>query len=155
MYCPKCGTSNDDQATFCKQCGANLKDPLAVTRTNYAGFWKRVAAYLLDGLIIGVATSFLYFSKPWVASPVSLAVGWLYFSLMESSQYQATLGKMALGIKVTDMQGNRVSFGRATGRYFGKIVSGIIIGIGFLMVAFTQKKQGLHDIMANTLVINK
>ena len=62
---------------------------------------------------------------------------------------------MALGIKVTDLEGNRISFGKATGRYFGKIVSGILLFIGYIMVAFTSKKQGMHDMMAGCLVINK
>ena len=84
-----------------------------------------------------------------------MIVGWLYFALMESSVNQATLGKMALGIKVTDLDGNRISFGRATGRYFGKIVSGMILYIGFIMAGFTEKKQALHDIMASCLVVNK
>ena len=83
---------------------------------------------------------------------LNLGIAWLYFAIMESSPTQATLGKMAIGIVVTDMSGNRVSFGRATGRHFAKIVSGIILGIGFLMIAFTERKQGLHDIMADTLV---
>jgi uncharacterized RDD family membrane protein YckC len=74
---------------------------------------------------------------------------------MESSSRQATLGKMALGIVVTDMDGKRISFGRAVGRNLGKIISQIILFIGFLMVAFTQKKQGLHDIIANCLVVVK
>lgn len=80
---------------------------------------------------------------------------WLYFALMESSAKQATLGKMALSIIVTDVNGNRLTFGRATGRYFGKIISGLILYIGFLMVAFTEKKQGLHDMIAGSLVVNK
>jgi uncharacterized RDD family membrane protein YckC len=81
--------------------------------------------------------------------------GWLYFALMESSSKQATLGKMALGIIVTDANGNRLTFGRATGRYFGKILSGLIFYIGFLMAAFTEKKQALHDMIAGCLVVNK
>jgi uncharacterized RDD family membrane protein YckC len=80
---------------------------------------------------------------------------WLYFALMESSAKGATLGKMALGIKVTDLTGSKISFGRATGRYFGKIISGAILYIGYIMAGFTQQKQALHDIMAGTLVINK
>ena len=83
---------------------------------------------------------------------INFVFGWLHFSIMESSPTQATLGKIAIGIVVTDRHGNRVSFGRATGRHFGKIISGIIFGIGYLMIAFTGKKQGLHDIMADTLV---
>lgn len=159
----------------------------------YAGFWKRFAAYLIDSIILGVATMFLfipllgmfglgmvselenmdyddqmmmddeaaagmvalflgaYFFTVLVAS----IAGWLYFALMEASSKQGTLGKMALGIKVTDLYGNRVSFGRATGRYFGKIISGAIFMIGYLMAAFTERKQALHDIMASCLVVDK
>jgi uncharacterized RDD family membrane protein YckC len=78
--------------------------------------------------------------------------GWLYEALMESSSYQATLGKMILGMKVTDLYGNRISFGRATGRHFAKILSGMVLCIGFIMVGLTQRKQGLHDLLAGTLV---
>jgi uncharacterized RDD family membrane protein YckC len=74
---------------------------------------------------------------------------------MESSGSQGTLGKMAVGIKVTDLYGNRIGFGKATGRFFGKIISFFILLVGYLMVAFTQKKQGLHDMMAGCLVVNK
>lgn len=81
--------------------------------------------------------------------------GWLYFALMESSGQQGTIGKMALGIKVTDMNGNRIGFGRATGRYFGKIISSLTLTIGYIMAGFTQQKQALHDIIAGCLVINK
>jgi len=86
---------------------------------------------------------------------LTTALNWLYYSLMESSERQATLGKMAVGIKVTDMNGNRISFLNATGRYFGTILSGLILGIGYIMIIFTEKKQGLHDIMAGTLVVRK
>ena len=72
---------------------------------------------------------------------------------MESSSKQATLGKLALGIVVTDLNGNRISFGRATGRYFGKIVSGMIFAIGYIMAGITERKQALHDIMASCLVV--
>jgi uncharacterized RDD family membrane protein YckC len=87
--------------------------------------------------------------------PVILILDWLYFALMESSSKQATLGKQALRIIVTDLEGKRISFGRATGRFFSKIFSIIIIYIGFIMVAFTGKKQGLHDMIVGTLVIAK
>lgn len=82
-------------------------------------------------------------------------VVWLYYALMEISSKQGTLRKMALGIKVTDLNGNKINFGRATGRYFGKIISAFILFVGFIMIAFTQKKQGLHDIMSRCLVVNR
>ncbi|SDB84742.1 RDD family protein [Williamwhitmania taraxaci] len=86
---------------------------------------------------------------------VSLIVGWLYYAIMESSKQQGTLGKMALGIKVTDIEGNKITFTRATGRYFGKIISNMTIYIGYIMAGFTVKKQALHDIIADCLVIKK
>jgi uncharacterized RDD family membrane protein YckC len=166
MYCPKCGAANADQASFCAKCGANLKGddqqakpsataiPVYIV-TVYAGFWKRLAAFIIDYLIIGAATFALIFVSMGFLYPAAIVAGWLYFALMESSEKQATLGKMALGIIVTDMEGERISFGRATGRYFGKILSAIILYIGHIMIAFTEKKQGLHDMLANTLVVNK
>lgn len=83
----------------------------------------------------------------------SLVIMWIYYSVFESSKRQATLGKLAVGIKVTGLRGNRIGFGRASGRYFGKFISTMIIGIGYLMAAFTKRKQGLHDMMAGCLVI--
>jgi uncharacterized RDD family membrane protein YckC len=74
---------------------------------------------------------------------------------MESSVKQATLGKLAIGIIVTDLQGSRITFGRATGRYFGKILSSLILSIGYIMAGFTEKKQALHDMIAGCLVVMK
>lgn len=153
---------------------------------NYAGFWKRFAAFLIDSLLIGAVVGIImmvFGVGIWSSMSgtdmqqmdqeganamaagmigglmtmilVAAAAQWLYFALMESSSKQATLGKMALGIIVTDMNGNKISFGRATGRYFGKILSGVILYIGYLMVAFTEKKQGLHDMIAGCLVVSK
>jgi uncharacterized RDD family membrane protein YckC len=130
----------------------------------YAGFWRRVAAWILDILVLGIVTvplNLAFGDGPGSdsmgyspeAQSISTALGWLYFALMESSTKQATLGKMALGITVTDLEGRRIGFGKATGRYFAKILSFLTIGIGFLMVAFTARKQGLHDILAGTLVV--
>jgi uncharacterized RDD family membrane protein YckC len=137
---------------------------------SYAGFWKRVAAAIIDGIITtigGFAIGFV-FGMVMVAGGtddpavlegmgniLGIILGWVYFAVMESSPTQGTLGKMALGIKVTDIEGNMIGFGKATGRHFGKIISAIILLIGFIMVAFTQKKQGLHDMMAGCLVVNK
>jgi uncharacterized RDD family membrane protein YckC len=81
---------------------------------------------------------------------------WLYFALLESSEWQGTAGKKALGLIVTDMAGQRVTFMRATGRHFGKIVTSFIpLGIGYAMAGFTQKRQALHDMIASTLVLRK
>lgn len=83
----------------------------------------------------------------------STVIKWLYFALQESSPAQATLGKRALGLKVTNQEGQRIGFGQATGRYFGKILSGMILMIGYMMAGFTERKQALHDILAGTLVV--
>jgi uncharacterized RDD family membrane protein YckC len=86
---------------------------------------------------------------------ISTCISFLYFSLLESSKFQGTIGKMAMGIVVTDMEGNRISFGKAALRALGRYISYVILCIGFLMAAFTDKKQALHDMIASTLVIKK
>lgn len=86
---------------------------------------------------------------------LSLVIPWLYYAFMESSSLQATLGKLAMGSIVTDLDGDPISFLRATGRYFGKYISNLILCIGFLMAAFTERKQALHDMMAGCLVVQK
>jgi len=142
----------------------------------HAGFWRRAAAALIDTLIVGVLGFLLGFvvslfmiagssrGRPPVMSPAGAGVffqflgallGWLYFALFESSDNQATPGKMVVGMKVTDLQGKQIGFGKATGRTFGKILSGIILYIGYFMAGFTEKHQTLHDIMAGTLVVNE
>jgi uncharacterized RDD family membrane protein YckC len=80
-------------------------------------------------------------------------VTWLYYALCESSAWQGTVGKKLMGLRVTDTRGQRIGFGQATGRHFGKMLSGLILGFGFIMIAFTEQKQGLHDQMAGTLVL--
>lgn len=131
---------------------------------NYAGFWFRAGALFIDTIIFTLAYSVLLIStnsatttvdpSP-LASLFSLFGPWLYFAIMESSNTQATLGKMALGLRVTDLSGNKIGFGKATGRYFGKIISSFILLIGYFMAGFTKRKQTLHDMMANCLVIKK
>jgi uncharacterized RDD family membrane protein YckC len=81
---------------------------------------------------------------------------WLYFAGMESSERQATFGKSVMSLRVANVEGQRLSFGHATGRFFAKIISGMIpLGIGYIMAAFTEKKQALHDMIAGTLVLRK
>ena len=134
--------------------------------TTYAGFWKRVGAYVVDSLVLalffGIGGLFLGYydvssadvsSVDVLISLWGFLVPWLYFAVMESSTAQATLGKRAVRLKVVDLEGNRITFGRATGRYFCKFASGLVLGIGYLMVAFTEKRQGMHDYLANTLVL--
>lgn len=84
---------------------------------------------------------------------LGILIQWLWFTIPESSKWQATVGKKMLGLKVTDEKGERIGFGKANGRYWSKILSILILFIGFVMVAFTEKKQGLHDKMAGTFVV--
>jgi uncharacterized RDD family membrane protein YckC len=91
-----------------------------------------------------------------VLLPITVVVTWLYFASMESSERQGTLGKMALGLFVTDMHGKRISFARASGRFFAKFITGLIpFFIGYIMAGFTEKKQALHDMIAGCLVLKK
>jgi uncharacterized RDD family membrane protein YckC len=133
-------------------------------RVEYAGFWLRFCAAVVDGMIVGLANAAISSLirmgamsldfEP-VVDLLSIVVDWLYFALQESSTAQATLGKRMCRIKVTNLAGEPISFGRATGRYFGKYVSAIILGIGYFMAGFTQRKQALHDMMAGCLVVRK
>ena len=144
-----------------------------------AGLWKRFAAAFIDGIATGTAV--LVIAAPILtlmmlsvvsdveepdpralsavfegaANLLALAIGWIYFAAMESSPLQGTLGKLALRIRVTDLGGDRIGFGKATGRYFGKFLSALLLFAGFIMAAFTERKQGLHDKLAGCLVVNR
>jgi len=149
--------------------------PAPARHAEYAGFWKRFLAYVLDFFLL-VPVGFVVngvmrmaagisVTPIWSASSeataiyklvenlVGVVVGWVYFAVLESSSRQATLGKMALGLVVTDLTGQRIGFGRATGRYWAKLLSAITLLIGFLMAGFTRRKQALHDMVASTLVL--
>ena len=144
-----------------------------VAGVGYGGFWIRVVAAIIDAVILRVVVApvGMIFGGLGMAGVMSgiphrglgilgggitiilLIFGsWLYEAFMESSSYQATLGKMIFGMKVTDLYGNRISFERATGRHFAKWLSTMILGIGYIMVGLTERKQGLHDLLAGTLV---
>jgi uncharacterized RDD family membrane protein YckC len=149
--------------------------PEPAPRVGYAGFWIRFLAWLIDAILLwvlnvgahtvirlsaGISIFPLWRSVP-SAPPslvcseflIDLAVNWLYFALFESSAAQGTLGKQALRLRVTDLSGRRISFARATGRYFAKIVSFITLCVGFVIIAFTGRRQGLHDMIAETVVL--
>lgn len=146
-------------------------------RTAYAGFWLRFVAWIIDSLIMSAAFLIVLvplvpvffrhrpFEAPmpgpaamvfmfwfWVVNVVGV---WLYYALFESSSWQGTPGKRVLGLFVTDMQGRRISFARATGRFFGRYLSTAILFIGFFMIAFTEQKQALHDMLADCLVLRR
>jgi uncharacterized RDD family membrane protein YckC len=132
-----------------------------MTAPLYAGFWRRFAAYFLDGLILLIpvfivgGVVFFLGDNSMLNSLATMGVSWLYFALFHSSSMQATPGKSAFGIKVTDTAGERIGFLRATGRFFALYLSALILFIGFLLAAFTGRKQALHDMIAGTLVVRK
>ncbi len=203
LFCNKCGTAHDAGVQFCSRCGAAF-NPAAASPSQiptgaappvsgypatypaaqfvqYAGFWIRVVAAIVDFFVVrvvlfpvkamfglgglalggfdmhsyrhGMALPYFIFGSGVIAL-LTIGAGWIYEALMESSTYQATLGKMIFGLKVTDLYGNRIDFARATGRHFAKILSGLALCIGFIMGGFTERKQGLHDMIAGTLVRN-
>lgn len=153
----------------------------AFSTQEYGGFWIRLVALIVDRLVIGAVAVPIFVvmilpsiikliheaqmshePTPELISSViatSLVYGlivfvgqWLYEALLTSSSWQATVGKRLLHLIVVDMQGNRISFARATGRHFAKFISALVMNIGFIMAAFTERKQGLHDMIAGTLV---
>lgn len=145
---------------------------------HYAGFWRRLWAFLIDhaivllpliGALYGIGLAEVLLSDDPLAAaaryldvasslsigfkPLYLGVLWLYYAAFESSARQATLGKRLLGLKVTDLMGGRIGFWRSAGRQLGKAVSTAMLGIGFVIAAFTARKQALHDLFARCLVI--
>ncbi|MEN5040442.1 RDD family protein [Stenotrophomonas sp. TWI1149] len=137
----------------------------------YAGFWKRYAAYFIDYILLTVVTLPLSMiinvmgassgnegvqvALTLVVMLLSLVISIGYYAGFHASRGGATLGKMAVGIKVVRGNGERISFLRAFCRYLATIVSSLILMIGFIMAAFTERKQALHDMMCDTLVVDK
>jgi uncharacterized RDD family membrane protein YckC len=170
-FCPSCGS-------WVGSVGG-LPAPAGVAR--YASFWQRVGAWLIDQLIVGIPYNLissvllpanqpqvtsttdasgkvnLHWSGDWGTFGLVLLAGivasWLYTALLQSSSRQATVGKMALKLIVTDLAGNRISFARATGRYFAGFLNTLTLGIGYLMVIWTPRKQALSDRVAGTVVV--
>ena len=183
ILCSSCRTPIPSSATVCSACGHDLRGgvalPFAVQTVPapaveawaptapapvyvpglradgsraYAGFWIRVAALLVDDVVLLVPYYLLLhtFGRWGLLSLLGMV---LYFPLMESSASQGTLGKIVFGLKVTDTSYRRISFARAFGRYLAHIPSGLLLCLGYAMVAFTPQKRALHDYIAGTLVL--
>jgi uncharacterized RDD family membrane protein YckC len=183
LLCSGCGQVFSTGAALARPMSAQVVS--SAPRLHYGGFWLRFLAYLIDGAVItlgafvvaiplvfltGLGTLlsqvhpeedlndagfWLIMAVILLLAAVSLAVTWLYHALMESSEWQATIGKKVLDLVVTDMAGCRVSFWRATGRHFAKTVSIMIYPFGHMMAGFTQQKQALHDMIAGCLVLRR
>ncbi len=172
VNCPSCGNSNAAHARFCQTCGASLadqgsgetlspseiRDDTSPGQREYGGFWVRVVAAIIDSMVVGMATGIMVvvaLGMLGTGMTLFFVISWLYEAFLLSSERQATLGKLAMGLVVTDYNDRRLTFGRATGRHFAKYLSGMILWIGYIMVAFTDRKQGLHDMIASTLVVKQ
>ena len=130
-------------------------------RASYAGFWRRFAAYAIDYLLLWLASAALITTATLAGilpdrapqlSAIVLVGYFLYCSLLESSRWQATVGKHLLGLKVTSHRGERIGFGRAAARFVAKLLSGLTLCLGYLLFFFTKRRQALHDLIAGTLV---
>jgi uncharacterized RDD family membrane protein YckC len=186
VFCSTCGQAFSIAASPAHSSVTYSPAIAAAPRVEYGGFWLRFLAYLIDAAVITLGVLFigiplvfltglgallsqihpeedlseagfwLILAAIFLFATVSLAVTWLYHALMESSEWQATVGKKALGLVVTDMAGHRVSFGRASGRHFAKIVTNMVPAfIGYIMAGFTEKKQALHDMIAGCLILRR
>jgi uncharacterized RDD family membrane protein YckC len=121
----------------------------------FAGFWIRVAAWFVDYLIAGIVVAIARVGLGVVGLLLLLPFQLFYGPIMESSAWQGTVGKRLCGLAVTDTHGERITFWRALVRWLAKILSVLVLGIGFLMIAFHPRKRGLHDIIAGTLVVHR
>jgi uncharacterized RDD family membrane protein YckC len=211
MFCSKCGTNLAPGSAFCQVCGtaaptsaampaippagSPTATPVAAAAVSphwlppatraFAGFWLRVVACLIDGVLLGAvlgaifipmfllggvgaalqsmarrdhqpdpAAIFAFASSLALFAGASVLAGWLYYAYFESSEWQGTVGKKVMNLVVTDLEGNRLTFGRASGRYFARFITKLIpLGIGFILAGITEKKQALHDMIASCLVL--
>lgn len=181
LPCPRCSASNEPTAQYCYRCGLPLEGvrPLAAAATREgaligpagqvigvpAGFWVRVAAALLDGVLLNIAGLIII----GIAAGATAAGGQGVFGLAQLvnfllgvayhvvgwSVYGTTIGKKAMNLYVVRPDGTRVGPGRAFGRYMAQILSYLILLIGVLMVAFRKDRRALHDLIADTYVVTK
>lgn len=171
--CPGCRAVNTLTSQYCYKCGLKLTDqpvPIAATIGVYAGFWRRMAAYLLDILLLGIATAVIqalvapgtfavdmdlvFLSSPsyWTALLISAGIEMAYFTVA-TGRWGRTFGKLLMGIKVVRVDGSKVTYWRAFGRFWGYSLCWLTWGIGFIVIAFNGQKRGLHDLVCDTVVI--
>lgn len=190
-FCGACGQPVTGYSLGQTSPASYAQNPVAgsavATRAPYAGFWLRFVAALIDGIIIAIPTAPIFFAvflssirslqdiqrdptsiwsvlgpKLFLFVIVALVGSWLYWSLFESSTWQATPGKKILGLLVSDLNGTRISFGRASGRFFAgrgassiPSLGGLYYLIDCICIAFTARKQAVHDMIAGCLVVRK
>lgn len=141
----------------------SMATPITFGLVRYAGFWIRAVAFIIDAIILALVflviaffleTSYEETGPVQIAAILQSAISILYLAAFWSSSMQATLGQRICGVQVVDeMGGSRISFMRGLGRGLALLLSGLLFGIGYLMVAFTERKRGLHDMIAGTCVV--
>lgn len=172
-FCGRCGNATRATSSVDEPLGLDVPAHVRTrlkSKMNFdpAGFWLRAGAYLVDYVICSIIVISLFYlmlmlhgksstiaeqERDSLAKGMGLLISWLYFTILESSSWRATPGKMLLGIEVVDSTGEQIGFGRANGRFWAKIISVLTFLIGFFMAGFTRNKQALHDMIADTFVI--
>jgi uncharacterized RDD family membrane protein YckC len=181
QFCSSCGAYLTSPAAAGSLAARSMVPPpgaISFGGQHFAGFWMRFLAYFIDRVLLGVGG--LVLALPiililglasagrahmvgalagapmmFLLFPLNVVMNWLYEAGFTSSARQATPGKMALSLVVTDLAGGRISFGRASGRFFGRYLSSFTLLIGYLIQPFTERRQALHDLLAGTLVLRR
>ncbi|ETA67866.1 putative membrane protein/domain [Methanolobus tindarius DSM 2278] len=176
-YCPECEDKNENSATECKNCDHELRidSSLEPDLSLYAGFGRRAVAFIIDEVLLTlIGFMIIAFIAPIVCDitppyyelykdlfnwidvlfyAIDIVLTLFYFAMMESSAGQATFGKDVMGIIVTDLEGNRISFTKAFMRHISKLITTAFFGIGYLTIIFSKKRQGLYDMIVGTVVV--
>jgi uncharacterized RDD family membrane protein YckC/phage FluMu protein Com len=153
--CPNCRREIDAKALYCPGCGVALWEPPLF---RYAAFWRRAVAALIDLALITVTLKlieFILLGGTWMTDKMGFVVWFVYHSAFEGSTYQATFGKQLMGIVVCGCDGRRLNFPRAAIRTLAKLLSLLICGVGYLMPLLTLRKQALHDVLTDAVVVAK
>jgi uncharacterized RDD family membrane protein YckC len=181
MFCSRCGTWLADEAPSCPLCGLVLRpggatvasgiaaNPVAalVEQVTYAGFWRRFVGLLIDVVItyFPIATVRVLLGLPasgtfdplqpaaWWAALFEVMIDWLYAAFLISSPWRATLGQAVMDLHVTDLDGNRITFGHASLRYVAQILNLFTLGFGLIFQVFSPRRQALHDLVSSTVVV--
>jgi uncharacterized RDD family membrane protein YckC len=179
MFCSRCGTWLADDAPTCPLCGlvlrpgavasapgvASRQGAAIVEQVTYAGFWRRCVGLLIDVVVtyFPIATVRVLLGLPasgsfdpllpsaWWAALTELLIDWLYASILISSPWRATLGQAVMDLHVTDLDGNRISFARASARYLAQLL--VTVGFGLILQVFSARRQALHDLVSGTVVV--
>lgn len=169
MYCTKCGKSYQADFKKCPYCNkqetkntqakdnfGNYRDRacLRFFQFKQADFALRMAATMIDLIILIIPVVLLIIFTKVIGVILCVIIGWAYYALLESSSLQGTIGKFALKLEVTDLEGQPLNLLQATKRYFAHYLSILTLGAGFIVLAFNDKKQAVHDLLTDCMVLD-